>query len=114
MDTADLGELRNSVRVYDLLCREQFSLRRIGDEVGMSKQSVASRVKTLENQADRVATIAAYSPDYLDFLLRSLVRRSIEATTGEDGNPAARRRVQQDLAERLRLASEALDAGNAR
>ena len=85
----------------------------IGEVEGMTKQSVASRLKTLEAQADRVAVIAAYSPAYLNFLLQALVRMSGEATSDADGNPSAPGQVQQDLSRQLRLAVEALDVGEA-
>ena len=107
-----LAELRLSARIYTSRCRGD-TWQLIGEAEGMSKQSVASRLKTLEAQADRVAAIAAYSPPYLNFLLQALVQRSGEAISDADGNPAAPGQVQRNLSERLRLAVEALDADGA-
>lgn len=103
----DLEKSKNSARVYSLYGRD-ISLRRIGDEVGMAKQSVASHVSTLQSQADKVAAVAAYSPEYLDFVLRALVRWSSEVKADADGNVADPIDVQRAIVSRLQTAVEEL------
>ena len=46
----DLAELKRSAMMYSLYCKQN-SLRQIADEVGMSKQSVGSRLKTLDGRS---------------------------------------------------------------
>ena len=102
-----LEKSRNSARVYSLFGRG-VSLRRIGDEVGMAKQSVASHVSTLQRRADKVAAVAAYSPEYLDFVLRALVQWSSEVKADADGNVADPIDVQRAIVDRLQTAAEEL------
>ena len=107
MDAVDLAELKRSAMMYSLYCNQN-SLRQIADEVGMSKQSVASRLKTLERQIDKIAAIAAYSPTCLDYLIRVLVQLSSEVGADVNGNPASPEDVQRAIVGRLQTAAAEL------
>ena len=107
MSKADLKKSRDWGRVYSLFGRDQ-SLQRIGDQMGIAKQSVAWRVSQLERQAGQVAAVSAYSPEYLDFYLRALVQWSSEVRADADGNPADPAAIQAAIVLHLQAAVEHL------
>ncbi len=105
MNGAEIDELRRTARVMTACETLGYSWQKIADELGLrSRQGAYGRWKTALAQAERVGTIAAYSPAYLDRLLRCLVMQAQLAFADSEGRPADQEELRHRLSERLQWA----------